>query len=314
MGRGTHNGIGAKLTYIAGLVWKKLIGRRLSRRVLKRHDDFIFKSPVGLTFHIRSHDLIGRAIVLDGLFERQFVEFIAGELPEGAVVVDIGANIGNHALYFGKRAAVVHCYEPNPVALDELRYNIALNDAQNLVVHEVGLGAADGEFPFLVNLDGNVGNSGFEQSTYLGADAAHRKTLTLAMRQADRELARLDLPRLDYIKIDVEGMEADVIESLVDTVARHRPMISFEYHAHLVPMSLFDRIAAALPGYIIASAEMLRPGEGGLRTLPQHWSYGGRLQVRRINRPEHRSYENLLAIPEESAFAAKYLGVSSGDH
>lgn len=312
MGRGTHNGIGAKLTYVAGLVWKNLIGRRLSQRVLKRRGDFIFESEVGLTFHIRSNDLIGRAIVLDGLFERQFVEFIAGELPAGAMVVDIGANIGNHALYFGKRAAVVHCYEPNPVALKELRYNIALNNAQNLVVHEVGLGSADGDFPFLVNQDGNIGNSGFEQSTYLGAGAARSKKLTLAMRQADRELARLDLPRLDYIKIDVEGMETDVIESLIDTVARFRPMISFEYHAHLVPMSLFDRIVTALPGYVIVSAEMLRPGEGGLRALPQHWTYAGCLQVRRLDRPEPRSYENLLAIPAESAFAAKFLGTSQG--
>lgn len=305
--KGRRN-IRSGLAYVGRLAWKRLVGRPLSQRTLRRQSDFIFQSDVGLKFHIRSHDLVSRAIVLDGLYERQFVEFINAELPDGAVIVDIGANIGNHALYLARRASVVHCFEPNPEALAELRYNIRLNDAQNLIVHEIGLGATDGDFPFLVNEAGNIGNSGFESFTALREDDAHSRKLTLPVRHADREIARLDLQRLDYIKMDVEGMEVDIIESLRSTVARYRPIISFEYHAHLVPSTVFDRIVTALPDYAFAYAEMLGPGEGGLGVLSKHWALQGHPSLRQLVRPELRSYENLLAIPNESALAARIPG------
>jgi hypothetical protein len=58
-----------------------------------------------------------------------------GLLKEGAVVVDAGANVGNHTVFFSKimRAGMVHSFEPNPPAYSILSRNVELNGLQEVV-------------------------------------------------------------------------------------------------------------------------------------------------------------------------------------
>lgn len=302
---GRRTSVLGRIAYLGAILSNKLFGRPARRRALARNGDHVLKSAAGPTFYIRANDEICRQIATEGLFERKFLEFVAARLPSDAVVLDIGANIGNHALYLARYASVVHCFEPNPMVIADLERNIALNHAANVIVHPFGMGSSDGEFPFIVNTAGNVGASGFAATEHARNKPLSSELTTLPIRHAGQAIAELDLRHIDFIKIDVEGMELDVIRAMKEIIDQFRPIISFEYHGHLVDPSTFDDIRLALPGYIIANREFVPPGEGGLSTLPLHWAHGGQPPLRQVEQPGRRSYENLLAIPKEAELAAE---------
>ncbi len=141
--------------------------------------------------------------------------------PPDGVVADIGGNIGTTALAFA--AAVpkgrVHVFEPSPEMLVCLRRNIALSGADNVTVHPCGLADRSTRANLQVAIPGNPG------SAFL--------TETPAAQGTEVEVQRLDdvlatTPRLDFVKIDVEGLELQVLRGAEQVIRRHRPVVLFE--------------------------------------------------------------------------------------
>jgi FkbM family methyltransferase len=223
-----------------------------------------------------------------------------GRFPVGAVALDIGANIGNHAISLAKSFAVIHAFEPNPSVLARMRRNIGLNNIKNIETHGVGLGKADAQLPFKENLDGNLGASGFLKPGEIVDDKA--RMLHLDVAQADRFLGGLKLDRLDFVKIDVEGWEPDVFEGLTTTVARFRPIIAFEFHGGSAPVGDFQRIVATLPGYVIAEARYAPADASLLNKIAWNTVHKGKPTFEIFQTPEARTYENIFAFPDDAAF------------
>ncbi len=149
-------------------------------------------------------------------YEREMLEDIAARVSPGDLVVDVGANVGNHSIYL---AAVAGCrvaaFEPNPSLCDAIRASAALNGLQDRVaVHAIGLGRADALARFDEAKPENLGAQ------------------KLALGEGEIEVRRLDalgLPGpVKVLKIDVEGMEVDVLEGAAALVARDRPMLYIE--------------------------------------------------------------------------------------
>jgi FkbM family methyltransferase len=155
-------------------------------------------------------------------------------VPSGGTVVDIGANIGNHALFLSRKAGVVHCFEPNPRAYQRLERNIALNDISNIIVHQHGIGSENAVRHFHDESDGNLGMSRYSPDG----------ELELEVRRGDDVIS---LDRVDLIKIDVEGMEADVLCGLRRSIRKYRPVVVFEYNG-----GDWQTIVESLPGYSIS--------------------------------------------------------------
>jgi FkbM family methyltransferase len=146
-------------------------------------------------------------------------------LREGDLVVDVGANIGNHTLYL---AMVVGCrviaFEPNPLLLVPLNKTIALNDIEDRVsLVSKGVGAAEARGVFS-NLN----------PTNLGAQSI---TLIDQINKTDHE--SVEVIPLDGIafegpvkalKIDVEGMELDVLQGAMHLIENNRPHLFIESH------------------------------------------------------------------------------------
>ncbi len=168
-------------------------------------------------------------------------------------MLDVGANIGNHALYLAPNFDEIHCFEPNPVTLERLRENVTLNRS-TLHIHPVGLGAADAELEFHANTSGNLGGSSFARTDFPVSGI-------LPVRRGDAYLASHGIEGIDLIKIDVEGFEAEVLAGLVETIKRERPVIIFEYDGRTNAEAVFDRFIAALPGYRFAEFTA-SPGKG----------------------------------------------------
>lgn len=275
---------------------------RLKARYWQRSEPFFFTNGRGLRFLLHPGEFVDQYIAVEGIYERRFLDYYLSFLDRDAVVIDVGANIGNHALFLHRHVALIHAFEPNPIAADRLDANIALNDARNIVVHRVGLGDCDAKLPFFVNRSGNLGHSGFFEPAGC-AETFDR--LELPIRQADRAILALGLERLDFIKVDVEGHELLFFHALAETLARFAPVIAFEYHAHVLPAGTFSDYREALQGYVFAEISYAPEGSSWPRRLAYHLRHGDRKTLRSVKEPELRAYEQMLAIPSDHPLAQK---------
>lgn len=152
-------------------------------------------------------------------YEAEELEIIRGVFPLGGTFVDIGANVGNHSIFVGAflSPAKIIPFEPNPLAWKLLLANLALNGLTGIadLSHVgVGLGASDA-----------TGFGMSEQFRNLGGARMLEGQGAIDLRTGDSLLAR-ERPAL--IKIDVEGMELQVLEGLEATVHRSRPLLFVE--------------------------------------------------------------------------------------
>ncbi|RKF17296.1 FkbM family methyltransferase [Roseovarius spongiae] len=152
-------------------------------------------------------------------FEEEELTALEGHVKRGAHVIDIGANVGNHALYFATRlkAARVVVVEPNPLALAPLVANVLVNRLGDVIdLGALGVGLSD------------VSEGGFGMKRHdrnLGATRMFAGRGEIEAHRGD-DLFADETP--DLIKVDVEGMEMKVLSGLQQTIARHRPVILIE--------------------------------------------------------------------------------------
>ena len=280
-------------------------------RLKRRSGSFVHTSANGLKFVLEPRHYLDHYIAVEGIYERRYVEYFHKILEPGSIVIDIGANIGNHALFLHDKCDRVECFEPNPEIADRLQANIDLNGASNIHVHRIGLGNREGVIPFALNVIGNPGHSGFFSME--GRDPSMFTEVELPIKVADKAIEALELPRLDFIKIDVEGLELEVLQGLQKTISKYRPLVTFEHHEHLAPAGTFDAIKAALPGYVIADPAYARPDSNLFQRAAHLIKYGELISIYEVNVPRPQTYEGLLAIPCEHQLAAQVLKDDHGD-
>lgn len=133
-------------------------------------------------------------------------------------VVDIGANVGNHTVYYAThtRAGAILPFEPNPAARALLAENVALNALTqvDLANAHFGLGRAAGRAGVVAPAR-NLGAGRLVAAA--GEDAVEVRTLD-----------SFGLDNVSFVKIDVEGMEIDVLAGAAETLARNRPVVAIE--------------------------------------------------------------------------------------
>ena len=197
-------------------------------------------------------DYCGRAIYFWGDYDPRITRLCVGALEPGEVMLDIGANYGEIAIAaarkIGPRGAV-HAFEPNAKVAAYLRRSAELNRFAHLVVHEVALGSADG----VGELRGEGGHHSGTGSLLTTAEAASSMSPAevgrweervsygaVTVRAAGDYLRQVVQGPIAVVKIDVEGMEGPILESMEPILREDRPrMICFESHHSPVPF--FDR-------------------------------------------------------------------------
>jgi FkbM family methyltransferase len=227
--------------------------------------------------------------LFDGLLASRRSAFLQG------AAVDVGANIGNHSLFFAPRFAAVHAFEPNPPALALLRCNAALAGASRLHVHAFGLGDRDAQLPFSHNTDGNLGGSGFG---FAGVQGGQVRLCELRRGDGVLPQALQGLP-LALLKIDVEGAELAVLQGLADTVARERPVVVFESNraggAQGGAQVLAWLRAQAYSDFHVVEDESA--GATPLRRLALRLLHGERIRIAPLGDLQDRPYPMLVALP-----------------
>lgn len=139
---------------------------------------------------------------------------------DGAVVFDIGMRGGMVAdMHLGFGAAAVHGFEPEPRAAQNIRRIYASDD--NVILHEMALAASPGQLPLLVPEE-NPGAATLDRSFAAMIDRS-RSTRWEKVFVEVRRLDDFDLPRADFWKIDVEGLEDAVLDGAEQTLRRAKP-------------------------------------------------------------------------------------------
>ncbi len=155
---------------------------------------------------------------------KELLRFMERVLHPGAVLWDVGANIGLVSLYFAKPQyglREIHAFEPNPDALKTLQSLVTCHPT--IRVHPVGLGVKDETLEMRASCKGSTDSS-------LVRELNHRtKIVSIPIRCGDTYLDEKALSHPDVIKIDVEGFEPQVIAGLGQLIQRKRPTIFFEH-------------------------------------------------------------------------------------
>lgn len=176
----------------------------------------------GRMLYLRHDRFIGRSLAVYGEWSELECALFAQVLGPGQVAVEVGANIGVHTLHLAKLVGpqgMVLAFEPQRVLFYLLCANLALNEQFHVRAYGLAVGDSVGLAkvpPVNYGRDGNFG--GVSLST---ADAAGEDVQLVT-------LDRFTLPSLQLLKIDVEGMEREVLLGARETIARHRPLIYVE--------------------------------------------------------------------------------------
>lgn len=186
-----------------------------------------------------------RRIVNTRDYEPHVRQALRERIEEGDVVLDIGANVGCIALLaamlVGERGRVV-AVEPNPDNVQLLYAGMMLNRAHN--VHVLPYAASDR--CEVASMTGGS-NTHLVEARRPGAATVYTQTVVL-----DEALSWL--PRLDLVKMDIEGHERIAFDGCRKLIERHRPALLVEFspicminHGERDPEALLDRILALYP-------------------------------------------------------------------
>jgi FkbM family methyltransferase len=159
-----------------------------------------------------------------GKFEPGMVRLFASLLRDGDCVLDVGANIGCTTLLFSQHARQVFSFEPSPTTFHFLQKNLNRAGAANVVAANVGLGKCEGNFELTFSPDNRSG--GFV-SNLTSASHGHQVE-QIRIVGGDAYLREAGIDQVDFIKIDVEGFERNVIEGLAQTIERCKPVVVLE--------------------------------------------------------------------------------------
>jgi FkbM family methyltransferase len=161
-------------------------------------------------------------IMWTGEYEPPLMRFLRTHQTAGWTCFDVGANVGAVALALAKYSGAqgsVYAFEPGPPNLLRLGNNFALNpelQARTQIL-PVGVGETPGEL-WWAEEQGNPGNA-------LLSGAGTHRIRVVTLDDVARE-HRID--RVDFIKIDVEGMELQVMRGAEGLLRNSRPALYFE--------------------------------------------------------------------------------------
>lgn len=184
----------------------------------------------GLTYRAYLDQYLDSMVLFYGSYESHALAFLAEQAAalkrsgREVTYVDVGANVGHHALFMSQHADRVLAFEPYPPLQDHIREKIELNRISNVRVLPFGLGDRTETLAYHPGAGTNPGAGTFLNAT----GTAESASVPLEIKRGDDVVESLSLGRVDILKVDVEGFEAPVLQGLRETIRRDRPVILLE--------------------------------------------------------------------------------------
>jgi FkbM family methyltransferase len=159
-------------------------------------------------------------------YEQSNFRFFAQHLKEGMTCIDIGAHFGLMSILFAKYfGCTVYSFEPTPFTINILKKHIEFNNVQDKIeIIPKAVSSKEGVCTFYINdIQGANSNSliDYNQGTQ------HRTPYKVQLTSIDNFLAG---KKIDFIKIDAEGEELEVLKGGIQTIKKYRPKMLLALH------------------------------------------------------------------------------------
>jgi FkbM family methyltransferase len=150
-------------------------------------------------------------------YEIKMLQDMSSRLNNNNVVLDIGANIGNHSIYLALSVGCkVICFEPDKTLCKAIKDSSEINNIKNKIdIHNVALGSEESVCEIVMS-EKNPNSVGSQQ-VVAGSGEIPMKTLD-----------SFNIQQVDCIKIDVEGFEEKVLLGGIQTIKNHLPILYIE--------------------------------------------------------------------------------------
>jgi len=181
-----------------------------------------------------------RWLLYSGNYQPVLTRVLKQHTPPGGYCLDIGANLGfytiNLAQWVGP-AGHVAAFEANPAMVERVQDNIALNQFSNVMVVSAAVHSEPGSLEFYIS------HSPGKSSVHEIGNPLNK--IVVPAVTIDDYVSDHDWPRLDVIKIDIEGNDCQALLGSSKTLARFLPFIVFEYK-HTTPPPIAQAVFALL--------------------------------------------------------------------
>ncbi len=161
-------------------------------------------------------------IFLEGSFEPGILRFIKSELTKDDIFYDIGANISQHSLYTSFHCGQVYAFEPILDLYEQSKKSIEINNIKNIEIFNFGLGNENSQVQIYSNKE-NMGGS----SILISENRKKGKKIEIKKLDEVFEVYKIQAP--NFVKIDVEGYEHEVLLGAKDLFTKFKPKIIIEF-------------------------------------------------------------------------------------
>lgn len=308
---------------------KRYLARRLLSRPLRWYAKFAQARDVkhgrvpvdipllnGMRILVDPRQTMPRRIYRFGAHEFGYIYLLYGlgeALGRLDVVLDIGANMGNHSLLFSDCFGKVHAIEPHPDLCDLIEQSIEVNRIDNVSLHQCGLSDEDGVANFVVPRGNHLDLGCLDTTLSPSQLEKSENTFDVKVRTGD-SLLENETGRIDCIKLDVEGHELEALRGLKATIERDRPYMLIEYLPDKMERGGgWDAFTSLLPEYRFF--DPMFPDRSGFvsRIACQFGTY--RIQLTPVTSAPAK-FSKLIAIPEEclaQVLESRSFGMRNGN-
>lgn len=175
--------------------------------------------------------LPNRLRILFGIYEADELRLMKNFLRAGQVIVDVGANVGYLTRFFARCTGAngkVCAFEPNPLIFPLLERNVAR--FPQVAAYNFGLSNTEREAPlFLAGKDHSVASFSrdYPLKHVVYQESGQLNSVSARLVAGDDFMRKIDIDRIDILKVDVEGWEVDVLEGLEKTIMSAKDITIF---------------------------------------------------------------------------------------
>jgi FkbM family methyltransferase len=161
-------------------------------------------------------------------YEKENFDFLKAHCQTGNVVIDIGAHIGLFSVCASQLvgpSGKVYAFEPAPLTHDLLAETIAINQKKDIIItRKEAIGEKDGTTFFNVSdIAGDNSNTIIEYTDGVYRNDRDLHKVEIKITSIDNFAKEVQLTKLDFIKMDVEGYEFQALKGAKQTLKRYRP-------------------------------------------------------------------------------------------
>ncbi len=159
------------------------------------------------------------------------------DIEDGWTVFDIGAGLGDFVVEVAKSRprCSVYAYEPFPESFALLQENLRLNGIQNAQAFSTAIAAQAGEVPFHITAEAVA-------HTTVGLESAPGQTIQVPAITLDQAFAELHVSQCNYLKMDCEGAEYEILLSSRPETLQRIQHLCLEYHDNVPNASHHDLV------------------------------------------------------------------------